>query len=151
MADPLILDLKGIEIEIRIWRGTDNSFLVTLQLADGSALNISNYDVTFTLVDKPGGAVKFSEMKSPGQHVSNGDGQTIFVVPASVTSYLSAQREYTWKYQVLSHERTTGSRHIHFFGDARVSAPSTPVVVQVLTLVLVDSVVTAETATPATV
>ncbi len=151
MPDPLILDLKGVELEIRLWRGTDNDLLITCLKADQSALNLANYDLTFTMVDKPGGTVKFSQTKGPGEHTDNAAGQTIITVPASCTAGLSAQREYTWKYQIITHEQTTGSRHIHFFGDARIGAPPTPVVVEVLTLVLVESVTVTGAVTPATV
>lgn len=151
MPDPLILDVRGIEVEIRLWRGTDNKFLLTLQTGTGAPIPLGNRDVTFTLVDRPGGTVKFSQMQSPGGHLDESAGQTIITVPASVTSGLTAPREYTWKYTVVVHERTIGERNIHFFGDARISAPSTPVVVQVLTLVLVESVTVTEVRTPVTV
>lgn len=126
--DPTILDLTGVEIEIRAWRGTSNPFLVTVEAPPGTVLNLTGYDVTMVVLDRSGGTVKFTATNvGPAGHSSPTAGQTRFVVPASAFSGLTGQRTYTWKYQVVVRDQVTGAKYLAFHGDFRVLAPHTAV------------------------
>lgn len=129
MPEPTILELTGIEVELRIWRGLDNKIRVRLEQENGDPLNLSNYDVTLTITDRPGenAVVKLTDTKTPGQHTDAAGGITIVTIPASATSGLPGDRAYTWKYTVVTRERTLNEKHIRFYGDVRILTPPTPV------------------------
>lgn len=124
MPDQQLLIVTGLEVEIRAWRGTDNTYLCKFQDADGNNQPLTNYDVTFTVTDKPGGTVKFTETKTPGLHSNAAEGETLFALPRTMFASLTGQRQYTWKYQVVWRERTVDTKQVRFYGDMRIYAPN---------------------------
>lgn len=123
---PQILSTTGVEIELRAWRGTGNTYRATFRTAMGVALNLVDYDVIFTVTDRIGGTVQHTETHVP-PHENDAAGQALVNFPASATAGLTANRPYTWKYQILTRHRVTGESHIHFWGDLRVLTPPSPV------------------------
>ena len=124
MADPEILDVRGREVEIVVWRHTDNLFEATLQDVDGNPVNLDNSQVTMVIVDRAGGTVKFEQTNEPGSgHVDEANGITRFSVPRATFAGLTVQRAYTWKYWIYRYTLLLEQRTPHFFGDVRVMAP----------------------------
>lgn len=122
--DVEILDLRGREIEIVLWRHTDHLLEVTLQDGDGEAVNLEDSQVTMVIVDRAGGTVKFEQTNEPGSgHVDEANGVTRFSVPRTTFAGLTVQRAYTWKYWIYRYSLVLEQRTPHFFGDLRVMAP----------------------------
>lgn len=127
MADPLILSLAGVELELRAFRGQTVKFDVTVTDSAGAVVNLGGYDLILTLVDRPGGTVKYTDTNIPADHFNAAGGQSRFVIPASAYTGLTGQRPFTWKYQIILRDRVTDDRYPVFFGDYRVLAPMTTV------------------------
>lgn len=123
--DPQILDVRGIEIEIVMFRGTANIFEAFLANPDGTPVNLEDSNVTMTIVDRMGGAVKYTQTNGPAgsPHFDAANGLTRFNIPASATTGLTGQRAYTWKHQVVRYYVPTGSPIPYFYGDVRVVPP----------------------------
>lgn len=120
MPDPQILKLLGVEVQIELWRGTDNLFDAFLTDATGTPVSLATKNVTMTIVDRPGGAVMFTQTKTPATHTDAAGGLTRFSVPAEVTIALLERRSYTWKHVVTAEDTITGDVHPFFYGDVRV-------------------------------
>lgn len=125
--DPAIVDLTGVEIELRAWRGTVNTFRATFTDADGAPFPLTDYDAVMIVTDRAGGTVQSTETKTPSTHENTAGGTTLFTLGAGLFSALLGQRTYTWKYLIFVRHRTTLAKHVRFHGDLRVLAPSTPV------------------------
>lgn len=126
--DPQILNGLGVEVEIRAWRGTGNTYRATFTNADGSPLDLSNLDVILTVVDRPGGTVKHTQTNTPATpHENAAGGTTLLNIPGSAFAGLTEQRQYTWKHQIVTRDRTTDEKQLHFYGDLRVFPPVSPV------------------------
>lgn len=116
-----ILDVRGVEIEIVLWRDTDNLFEATLTDVAGNPVDITEAQVWMVITDRAGGTVKFSQTNDTSDHTDPGNGVTRFVVPHSTFDGLSQQRAYTWKYWI--YRMADEQRVAHFYGDVRVMAP----------------------------
>jgi hypothetical protein len=127
LADPVILDLTGTQMELRVFRGQDAPMLVAIRDSLGAVVPLTNYDVTLTVVDRAGGTVKFTDTNIPADHSNATGGETRFVVPASAYSGLTGQRPFTWKYQIFLRDRLTNQKYPVFWGDYRVLAPHSTV------------------------
>jgi len=125
--EPDIVDARGIEVEIVLWRDTNNLFEAQLSLVDGNPLNLSDRDVTMTIVDRAGGTVRYTQTNTPEQHTDAANGITRFSVPSSTFDGLTGQRAYTWKHHVVTTDRATGTPVRYFYGDVRVQAPPSEV------------------------
>lgn len=123
MSDAQILNLLGVEVELRVWRGRDNLLEAVFTTRDGTPISLANSDVTLTVTDRAGGTIKYSETKTPADHTNAAGGVTRLSLPKSVFAELTEQRHFTWKYQIIRRDRTTGAQYQHFYGDLRVYAP----------------------------
>jgi hypothetical protein len=122
--EPEIVDVRGVQIELILWRGTDNLFEAELKQGDGEPISLVDSDVTMTIVERAGGPTRFTQTNEPDDHTDAANGLTRFAVPATPTfDDVTGQRSYTWKYQVVRRNRTTGGKNIHFWGDVRVTPP----------------------------
>ena len=144
MPDPEILNVLGVEMEIRAWRGTDNLFEATLTDAVGAPIPLGDSRVTLTIVDRPGGTVKFSQTNAPAEHTDAVNGITRFMVPRGTFAGLTGQRDYTWKYQIERHDITLDTSNIHFYGDFRVKAASAGIAPLALSVDVADELSVAE-------
>jgi hypothetical protein len=107
-----------------LWRDTDNLFEATLQDADGDPVNLTDADVTMTIVDRSGGTTMFTQTNDENGHTDAPNGVTRFNVPATPTfDNLAGPRAYTWKYQIVKRDNATGKKNVYFWGDVRVYAP----------------------------
>lgn len=120
MPDPIILDLTGVEVEIRLWRRTANLIEAHVQTLDGNVVNLADKNVTLTIVSRSGGDVKWEYTNEPGDHTDSANGITRFFVPSDATEELEGRRSFTWKYQIVVTDRTTEAQNVWFHGDVRV-------------------------------
>lgn len=120
-----ILDVRGVEVEIRAWRNRPYTFEAHFTKGDGSPVDLSNANAVFALYDRSGGALKFSQTNNPANHANASGGVTRFHVPTSAYAGLTGQRAFTWKYEVYWVDLVTLDSTTHFFGDFRVMAPQT--------------------------
>lgn len=118
---PEILDVRGVEIEIVVWRDTDNLFEATLTDGSGVVIDLSSAEVTMVITDRAGGTVKFTQTNAADGHFDPVGGKTRFVVPRTTFDGLSMQRAYTWKYWIF--RMAQSQRIAHFYGDVRVMPP----------------------------
>lgn len=126
--EPEILDIRGKQIELLLWRETDNLFEATLEDADGNPVNLVDSSVVMTVVDRNGGTVKFLQTNTSADHTDAANGVTRFFIPRAPTfDGLEGTRAYTWKYQVVRIYTPSGARNVYFWGDARVFAPAADV------------------------
>jgi hypothetical protein len=118
-----VLDVRGVEIEIVLWRDTDNLFEATFTDALGNPIDLSSTDATMVISDRAGGTVKFSQTNTGdgGDHTDAPNGVTRFLIPRATFDGLQKQRAYTWKYWI--YRVVQAQRVPHFYGDVRVMAP----------------------------
>lgn len=121
-----ILDVLGVEIEIRAWRGRSNTYEATFTRKDGQPIDLSNSNTVMTILDRAGGTVKLQVTNNPANHANAGGGVSRFHIPASTFAGLTGQRAYTWKHQIDRVDLATGDPVTHFYGDFRVMAPNAP-------------------------
>lgn len=118
-----ILDVLGVEVEIRAWRNRPATYEAHFTDKAGNPVDLSNSDARLTVIDRAGGTTKLTVTNNPANHADAGGGVSRFYVPASAFAGLSGQRAYTWKYVVDRIDLTSGDPVTHFYGDFRVMAP----------------------------
>lgn len=117
VAQPSNRDFLGTPIDALIRRDTDNTLQVTIQDADGVAIDITNDTVTMTVSDKPGGTQKIQKINLTGQHTVPASGTTRFDFTDAELEPAGTDAEHTlyWWYEV---RRTTagGDEFVHIEG-----------------------------------
>lgn len=141
MSDPQILRLLGVEVQLELWRGSSENFLATFTLPNGEPDPIPDKRVVFIITDKVNGAIKYSQVREPGD-ITNGS--TLLTVPAAVTMGLTDARSYTWKYIIYTEDIHTVDRIPRFYGDVRILVPPQRLGVQALSVSVADTVQTGE-------
>lgn len=138
MADPQILRLTGVEVQIELWRGGTYTFDAFLTYANGTPVPLSGKRVTLKVTDRAGGVEQYVQVNVT--HVNDAGGQTRFSIPASATASLAGGRSYTWKYLIFLEDPTTGSRWPFFYGDLRILVPNAAMAVLPLGVSVGDAV-----------
>lgn len=105
-------------IDIRVVRGSDNTFEFIITNGEGQAINITVDDITFTIKDTIDGTVTFQETSLAGFHLDAAGGKVAFTIPrTAIDDEAEATVETFWVYEVRRIEGGAGEQHVHIKGE----------------------------------
>lgn len=120
-----ILDVLGVEVEIRLWRHRANTFEATFRdKVTGNPIDLTSSHAVMVMYDRSGGTQKFLQNNNEANHVDAVNGVSRFYVPITTFAGLTGQRAFTWKYEIYRYPSADATNKVtHFYGDARIMAP----------------------------
>jgi hypothetical protein len=125
MPTAQILDVRGVEVEIRAWRHRSNLYEAHFTDKAGNPIALDNMNAVMVIYDRVGGTNKFTQTNNPANHINAAGGISRFLVPASTFAALTQLRAYTWKHEIYLLDLDTMQPQTHFWGDFRVMPPQT--------------------------
>lgn len=109
------------EQNIEILRGTDNSLSFTISDSSGTAIDITNDTVHFSVRDGFGGPVRITKKtNAPGGHTTPASGITAFkVLKTEIDDEVAPGENTVWKYEVRRVDASS-DEFVHFQGDLTI-------------------------------
>ena len=121
--DPQLLDLTGIEVTMRIYRGKTSVFRARFTDVTGTPVSLTDKGVRLTVVDKLGGTIKYQHTNLSSEHENAAGGTTLLSIPGSVTAALSGVRNYSWQHIVETIDDNTSDVIPWFHGEVQILTP----------------------------
>ena len=103
-------------VDIRVRKGTDNTFEFILTDGDGEPVNIIDDDVVFTVRDMLGGTVQFEKANAGGTHLDGFNGKTEFTVDKTDIDAVSDIDTTFWVYDIRR-IRVGGQENVYIAGQ----------------------------------
>lgn len=121
--DPQLLDLTGVEVTMRIYRGKTSVFRARFTDVTGAPVSLTAKAVRITVVDKLGGTIRYQHTNLSSEHENAAGGTTLLSIPDTVTSALSGTRNYSWLHLIETIDDNTGDQIPWFHGEVQVQTP----------------------------
>ena len=103
-------------VDLRLRKGTDNTFEFILTDGVGEPVNIINDEVVFTVRDMVGGAAQFDKTNVGGSHLDGFNGKTEFTVDKTDIDAVSDIDTTFWVYDIRR-IRVGGQENVYIAGQ----------------------------------
>ena len=114
-----IVAIEPACIDIRVQRGTDNTFEFVLTDGDGTAVDIIADDVMFTVKDEIDGITQIQKTSLAGSHLEGSFGKVEFTVARTeIDDEVDSTSDTFWVYEIRRQVGGAGGdEHVHIRGE----------------------------------